>query len=189
MAIFKGSEILNQFQGVRVLETLRNPAFPAVKALARDRPSAQNQAVTPLERRLRHHLIASMRDTGRAPSIDESALALGLPAEEVRAALHALADAHRLALRPASDALWMVHPFSAVPSDFIVTSGGRTWWANCVWDGLSILALVGDGWLETHEPSSRAPIRLTVSGGRVLGDALVHFLVSARCFWDDIGFT
>jgi hypothetical protein len=28
-----------------------------------------------------------------------------------------------------------------------------------------------------------------VSAGKVRGDALVHFLVPARRFWEDIGFT
>jgi len=64
-----------------------------------------------------------------------------------------------------------------------------TGFANCVWDGLSILALLGDGNLDTHSPATGEPIQLTVSARKVLGEALVHFLVPARRFWDDIGFT
>jgi len=83
----------------------------------------------------------------------------------------------------------MAHPFSAVATDFLVRIGDRHWFANCVWDGLSILALLGDGTLDTHSPASDELIRLHVSAGKVLGDTLVHFLVPARRFWDDIGFT
>ena len=74
-------------------------------------------------------------------------------------------------------------------TDFVVSAGDRTWNANCVWDGLSILGLVGDGRLETHSPQTGEPITFDVGDGRVAGDAVVHFLVPARQFWDDIGFT
>lgn len=141
------------------------------------------------ERRVRAHVIQTLRDTSKSPSIDDVASALGASTHAVRVALHALADEHRLALLPGTDSVWMAHPFSAVPTDFVVHSGGRTWFANCVWDGLSILGLVGDGWLETHSPQSGVAIRLVVVGGRVIGEAIVHFLVPAQRFWDDIGFT
>ena len=61
----------------------------------------------------------------------------------------------------------MAHPFSGVASDFLVTIGERTWFANCVWDGLSILALLGDGTLETHSPATGEPI--TLDGARWRG--------------------
>lgn len=76
-----------------------------------------------------------------------------------------------------------------VPTDFVVSIGARRWFANCVWDGLSILALLGDGSIETHSPASGARVVLTARGGVVSGEALVHFLVPARRFWEDIGFT
>ncbi|TLM99063.1 MAG: hypothetical protein FDZ75_00965 [Actinobacteria bacterium] len=104
-------------------------------------------------------------------------------------ALHVLADEHRLVLMPDTDRVMMAHPFSPIATDFLVTIGDRTWYANCVWDGLSILALLGDGMLETHSPATREPITLTVCDGVVDGDAIVHFLVPARHFWDDIVFT
>jgi hypothetical protein len=107
----------------------------------------------------------------------------------VRAALRSLADAHRLVIRPGSEAIWMAHPFSAVPTDFRVRAGGRRWFANCAWDGLAILGLLGDGSLETHSPATGEPLILEVSDSRVMGQGLVHFLVPARAFWDDIGFT
>jgi len=145
--------------------------------------------VNGFERRVRAHVMWSLRDTAAAPSIPDIASALGATADEVRAALQALHAAHRLVLRPGGDAVWMAHPFSAVPTDVVVRIGDRRWYANCVWDGLSILALLGDGTLETHSPATGAPITLVVHGGRVTGEAIVHFLVPARAFWDDIGFT
>ena len=141
------------------------------------------------KRILRATVIQSLRDTGRAASVAELAVRLGAGMHEVSRALHALAAEHRLVLVPGTDSVWMAHPFSGVPTDFVVTAGERRWFANCVWDGLSILALFGDGTLSTHSPATGEPIELSVSTGIVRGNALVHFLVPARRFWEDIGFT
>jgi hypothetical protein len=54
---------------------------------------------------------------------------------------------------------------------------------------LSILALLGDGTLDTHSPATGEAMRFGVRNRRVDGEGLVHFLVPARRFWDDIGFT
>jgi hypothetical protein len=145
--------------------------------------------VSPIERRVRAHVIQSLREMRPVHNVADIAAVLEIPQERVVEALHSLADQHRLVLLPSSDTVWMVHPFSAIDTDFVVHSEERTWFANCVWDGLSILGLVGDGWLETHSPQSGAPIRLEVIDGRVIGEAIVHFLVPAKRFWDDIGFT
>jgi hypothetical protein len=141
------------------------------------------------ERLVRAAVIGSLRDTGSAPSAAALAVSLDAPESAVSAALHALADEHRLALIPGTDSIWMAHPFSGVPTDFIANIDGRRWFANCVWDGLAILALLGDGVLKTHSPATGEVIVFDVSAGEVHGDALVHFLVPARRFWDDIGFT
>lgn len=141
------------------------------------------------ERLVRASVIQSLRNTSRAPTTAALAVSLGESEYAVSAALRALADEHRLALIPGTDSVWMAHPFSAVATDFLVTIGDRQWFANCVWDGLSILALLGEGTLETHSPATGEPIRFRVSGVEVHGEALVHFLVPARHFWDNIGFT
>ena len=141
------------------------------------------------ERRVRAAVIQSLRDNSHAAPAAAIAVSLGASEVAVVAGLHVRADAHRLVLIPGTDSVWMAHPFSAVVTDFVVTIGVRQWFANCVWDGLSILALLGDGALDTHSPATGEPIRLRASAGTVLGDAMVHFLVPARHFWDDIGFT
>ena len=141
------------------------------------------------ERLVRASVIQSLRDYSRVPSSAELASSLGAAESAVSSALHALAGEHRLALIPGTDSVWMAHPFSAVESDFVVRIGDRRWYANCVWDGLSILALFGDGTLDTHSPGTGKAIRFEVADSQVIGEGLVHFLVPARAFWDDIGFT
>jgi hypothetical protein len=145
--------------------------------------------VNSFERLVRASVIHTLRDFSRAPSSAEIASRLEAAESAVSWALRALADEHRLALIPGTDSVWMAHPFSAVETDFVVRIGDHRWFANCVWDGLSILALFGDGTLDTHSPATGGAIRFQVADVQVIGEGLVHFLVPARAFWDDIGFT
>jgi len=132
---------------------------------------------------------ASFRDRSAPPSVAELADSLSVSYATVSSTLRNLADKHCIVLLPDTDSIWMAHPFSGIETDFVVTIDDRQWFANCVWDGLSILALFGDGSLDTHSPATGKPIRFEVSAGVVHGSGIVHFLVPARRFWDDIGYT
>jgi hypothetical protein len=145
--------------------------------------------VNAFERQVRALVYTSLRNSSTPPSVKALADNLNASREDVVSALHALADEHCLVLVPGTESIWMAHPFSGIETDFLVTIGERKWFANCVWDGLSILALLGDGSLHTHSPATRGPMRFEVSGGVVHGEGIVHFLVPARHFWDDIGYT
>jgi hypothetical protein len=138
---------------------------------------------------VRTFVVSTLRHTGSAPSVGDLAAAMKAEPEDVAAALRTLASGHALVLDHASGCVRMAHPFSGVPTDFVVTIDGRRWFANCAWDGLSILAMLGDGCLDTHSPATGEPLRFEVDGGTVRGDGLIHFLVPARHFWDDIVFT
>jgi DNA-binding transcriptional MocR family regulator len=145
--------------------------------------------VNRFQRRLRASIYAGFRDSSTSPSIETLATALEASREEVAAGLRALADEHCVVLVPGTGSIWMAHPFSGVETDFVVSIGDRQWFANCVWDGLSILALFGDGSLDTHSPATGRPLRFEAVNGVVNGPGIVHFLVPARSFWDDIGYT
>ena len=141
---------------------------------------------------VRAAVYASFRDQSRPPSAAELSDTLGASPREVSSALRNLAEEHCLVLVPGTELIWMAHPFSGIETDFVVTIGDRQWFANCVWDGLSILALFGgeeDGSLDTCSPATGEGLRFEVSGGTVRGPGIVHFLVPARHFWDDIGYT
>ena len=142
------------------------------------------------ERDVRAAVYGAFRDTGEAPTAEQLAVTLGLTRDEVARALHGLADAHALVLQPDGASIRMAHPFSGIPTDFRVLVGTRHWFANCAWDGLAIVGLFGGtGRLETHSPETGEPLILDVVDGRVHGEAVVHFLVPAARFWDDIGYT
>lgn len=145
--------------------------------------------MTPFERQVRAAVYQSFRDTGDGPDVEDLSTTLSASSDDVRTALRALAAEHCLVLKPGTDDIWMAHPFSAVPTDFVVTIGERRFFANCGWDAFAILAMLGEGAFETHCRATKVPLRFEAKSGIVQGAGILHFLVPPRQFWDDIGFT
>jgi len=161
-------------------------------------PTAESQSATPspprdpfstLERAVRAVVYRHFADTGRSPSLAEMCAATGARELEVIGAVHRLADLHALVLAPASSHIWMAHPFSAVPTPFRVAANGRTYYANCAWDGLGILSLVGDGECAADCADAGQTMHVTVRGGSLHGSGVVHFAVPPRRFWENVAFT
>ncbi|HEV8651392.1 MAG TPA: organomercurial lyase [Actinomycetes bacterium] len=144
-----------------------------------------------LARRVRLQVYRHFADTGRAPTPVELARAFDLTPSHAERVLEELATkADALVLLPGSSYVWMAEPFSAVPTSFLVGSGARRWWGNCIWDALAILAVLDvDGWVATACPDCGQELRVEVAAGRPAGDGAVHFAVAARDWWRSIGFT
>ena len=130
--------------------------------------------MTARELTLRRTIFESFAATGEPP--DVAALDASLLAELERRHVVVVRDGR----------IRMAHPFAGHRSGTLVAApDGRTWWGNCAWDGLGIVAalrlddavLTGDG------------VALRVAGGVVADDALFHVAVPARHWWDDIEFT
>ena len=143
--------------------------------------------MTPFDRQVRaqiYNLIA-----GGASWVDASAIATsrGWDAPEVVSSLNRLADEHVIALGEDGSRIWMAHPFSGIETSHQAVIGAQSWYANCAWDALAILALLGDG--EARASEGADEIVWNVEGGRVTPFGIVHLLVPPRNFWDDIGFT
>jgi hypothetical protein len=145
-----------------------------------------------LDLRIRNHAYGSFVREGRAQTPAESAAALGIGQDEAEAAYRRLHDAHALVLQPGTAEIRMLNPFSAVETSYRVQAGGRSWFANCAWDALGILgALHTDGQVEAECPDCGESLELQVRYGELVSgeDLLVHFVVPARRWWDDIAFT
>jgi len=125
------------------------------------------------------------------PSRGEVAQGVGVSETEVVDSFRRLAEAHVLVLQPGSGEVLMANPFSAVPTAFRVEADERGWWANCIWDGLGVVAMIGkNAVIHTSCADCGEAIVLEVKGlslGQV--DALVHFAVPAAHWWEDIVFT
>jgi hypothetical protein len=144
------------------------------------------------ELRIRNDVYEAFVRSGAAPSPAETAASLGFPEQAVAAAYRRLHDAHALVLERGSTAIRMLNPFSVVPTPHRVLAGRRWWYGNCAWDALGIpAALHTDAEVASACADCDEPVRLAVRNGTLVegGELLVHFLVPAQRWWDDIGFT
>lgn len=139
--------------------------------------------MTPFDRKVRARIYELFVDEERVVDAGVLAETSGWDMSDVVGSLERLAREHRIALTDGG-AVHMAHPFSGVPTSYVSRIGSRWWYANCGWDVLAILALLGDG--EAHGPDG---LEWHVQDGRVHPDGIVHLLVPAKRFWDDVGFT
>lgn len=101
-------------------------------------------------------------------------------AGEVDAALRRIEVEHRLLLVDGTSRVRMAHPFSGVETPYRVEIGDRGWFANCAWDALALLALLGDGRAIVDD------LVWQVDDGEVAPNGVIHLAVPARSFWDDV---
>lgn len=117
----------------------------------------------------------------------ELARSRGWELHDVEKALAGLEDQHRIKLVPGTHRVWMAHPFSGLDTGYAAHVDNRSWFANCAWDALAIVALLGNG--NGRATGRDGAIDWSVEEGRVSPGGIVHLLVPARQFWDNIGFT
>jgi hypothetical protein len=140
---------------------------------------------------VRTAIYRSFIDEGRAPVAAEVATMVSTTPKLVEDSFHRLHDAHLIVLAPGSHYIWMVNPFSALPTAYkVTTSGDKTFWGNCIWDGLGILVLLGsDGTVTGLCADCGDELYVTIRDGALVpADHIVHFSVPARRWWDDIGY-
>jgi hypothetical protein len=139
---------------------------------------------------VREGIYAAVVETGTAPPADALARTTNLTVSLVEDAYRALADAHVIVLQPGTTAIRWPPPFSAVPTPFRVTAGESSWFSPCAWDSFGILAaLKRDGVVHASCAHSREPVPCGVESGRSFGEGIIHLLVPAARFWDDIIYT
>lgn len=141
--------------------------------------------------RMRREVYRQFVESGRAPTRDTLAPALGLAEADADASLRRLGDAHEIVLEPETLRIRKLLPFSCEPSPHRVEAGGRVWYANCGWDAFGIPAALGtDGHVHSSCPCCAEAIDIEVRGGTPFPDGdVAHLLVSAERWWDDIFFT
>lgn len=139
--------------------------------------------MTPFDRQVRAQIYQLMVAGAQLVDAETIGLSRGWDQGEVEKALERLEAEHRIALVDQSHRIRMAHPFSGVETGYRSVIGDRSWFANCAWDALAVLALLGDG------EAMVGDLEWKVSEGVVQPDGLVHLVVPARQFWDDVGFT
>jgi alkylmercury lyase-like protein len=144
-----------------------------------------------LTNEVRLHVYERFVADGRPPTAAETAVALGIPAEDAEAAYRALEADRVIVLAPGTFDVWMANPLSAVPTAFRAETPRGSFWGNCVWDGLGVISMLGgEGTLATSCPDCGEAMAFGVSGFELEpAEGVVHFAVPARRWWQNIAFT
>jgi len=141
--------------------------------------------------RVKLTIYGTIADTGRAPTAADVAATLESSLGAVREAFQRLARKRLLVLEPDTFEIRMAPPFSAVPTPFAVEAGGKSYFANCVWDSLGVAAaLHRDIDVSTRCGCCGEAMALAVRhGAPVPTYGIAHFAVPAAHWWDDIVYT
>lgn len=141
-----------------------------------------------LDKKVRYYVYDTVLNSGKIPTIRETAAALSQGEEEIGASFKRLADAHVLVLQKASDEILMANPFSAVPTPFLVKAGGKSFYGNCIWDAMGVPAMLGqDAVIEASCGCCSTAMTLEIKNGEIENPkGIVHFAIPAKRWWDDI---
>lgn len=150
-----------------------------------------NTELTDHDKEVRRVIFDALMRTGKAPLSHEVASTLGTPHEAARESIQRLADAHMLYLQRGSGEILMAGPFSAVPTAFQVESGGVSYWGNCIWDGMGIPAMLHqDAQITTACGDCGERMQLHIGSGNLLpAEGIIHFVIPARRWWDNLVYT
>jgi hypothetical protein len=130
-------------------------------------------------------------ETTHPPHVHEAAARFALTHEQAVSAYEELHRRHAFFLQPGTQHILMANPFSGVETPFKVYANDKTYFANCAWDTLGIPAtLQVDAKVETACAQSGEPVRLSVTDQQIQdSDALVHFLLPFKSWYNDLTFT
>jgi hypothetical protein len=141
--------------------------------------------------RIHYEIIRHIIDKGYAPDIKMLSEILREPTEEVVKSLNALAESHGVVLHPNKPDIWIIHPFSLAPTNFLVRNCKGVWWGNCAWCSLGVAALLDtDVTITTRLAGYDKQITINIKGGEIVErDLLIHFPIPMRSAWDNVVYT
>ena len=89
---------------------------------------SQNTETTDID--VRHFIYTTFAEKSRPPTTLETADHFEISIAVVESAYERLADAHHIALAPGSHGIWMAHPFSGLPTNYVTEIGNKQYWGN-----------------------------------------------------------
>src|SRR4030095_4536354 len=140
---------------------------------------------------LHYTIIKFIVENGYAPETEELSVILRSPIQEIVRALQLLQDDHGVVLHPNSSRIWIAHPFSLAPTNFLVSCGNREWWGNCAWCSLGVAALLAkDVTITTTLGANYKQVDVHIKDGQIVETGyLVHFPIPMRNAWDNVIYT
>jgi len=140
---------------------------------------------------LHYTIIKFIIDDGYAPEVDELARLFETGEDNIITALRTLADDHGVVLHPNSARIWVIHPFSLAPTNFLVHTANKEWWGNCAWCSLGVAALLDkDVTITTTLGANSKQVDIHIKDGQVVEtDLYVHFPIPMQYAWDNVIYT
>lgn len=140
---------------------------------------------------LHHAILKHIIETGYAPTVLNLANSFQMSAEDMIAALQALQEDHGVVLHPKSSEIWVIHPFSLAPTNFLVSSALGEWWGNCAWCSLGVAALLNqDVTIRTTIGANGRQVSVNIRDGKIVEpNYYIHFPVPMQNAWDNVIFT
>lgn len=140
---------------------------------------------------LHYTILQYIIDNGYAPTAKQLADILQTDTAEVEQALYALQEYHGVVLHPNEPKIWVIHPFSLAPTNFLVRTAGKEWWGNCAWRSLGIAALLQqDLTITTRFGALDEQVIIHIANGEVQEKNLyIHFPIPMRNAWDNVIYT
>lgn len=139
--------------------------------------------------KVRAFIYAWFAKNATAPEINDIAQNFGISPQNAGDILLTLHAKHALFLETGTIRIRMASPFSAIPTSFKTTIQAKSYWANCAWDSLGIVAALHakDAGIDSICTATNHPIRIEVEAGQVKDTGqVVHFLVPFRRWYDNL---
>ena len=144
-----------------------------------------------LDRLVRWLVYHHFREAAAPPPLNRLARLADATPEDTHASLQRLHAKRALVLFGDGPSIRMALPFASYDSGTHLRVGPTHYDVNCPWDALGLAGLLGvDADLHTTDPETGDAIALEVMDGALRSSLnVLHFVVPAARFWDDIGFT
>lgn len=140
---------------------------------------------------LHYTILKHIIDEGFAPDVNTLSGLLTTDKSEIEKELYDLSDYHGVVLHPKEAKIWVIHPFSMAPTNFLVKSSRGQWWGNCAWCSLGIAALLKeDVTITTNLGAYDEQVMIHIINGEVQEINLcIHFPVPMAKAWDNVIYT
>ncbi|OCL07574.1 hypothetical protein AOQ84DRAFT_408710 [Glonium stellatum] len=152
-------------------------------------------------RSVRYFIFTFFLENCRPPSLEDICAACEVSEDRSLEILAALEKGRHLVLHKkdvhSPTPISMVHPFSHLPTSFIVTHEDRSWWANCAWCAFGLASMLAPAAVQIHTRSGSigkemsfevANDKVTLISEKSAEKPCVHFAVPLKSWWTDVRF-
>lgn len=140
---------------------------------------------------LRRFVYDTLLSTGLPPRASAIGERFGVSESEAKQRLATLGIGKTILTHPVTGEISMAGPFAAEPTSYQVIGAHQRWWANCAWDALGV-AVIANEPVRVEASCTDCGERTTIDVDPARGvesSWVVHFLLPARRWYEDIGFT